>query len=242
MITIRDGMLPLMDFGDAPENPDQPFFTFPTTLAHDGAAHIINPAIFLGSLIDGEPDGQPTPQATGDDAILVFPLSIDDEDGVVLPPSVSAGSTVAISITASVAGYLDGWLDFDMDGNWLNPADHVLTMEPMNPGSNVLTFEVPANAIPGISCFRFRFRDYALPLSFDGMAGNGEVEDYSITIAENVTTGYDFGDAPDDPFPSLLASDGARHLVDWVTFLGLGIDVEPDGNQSSVAQGDDFNN
>ena len=40
---------------------------------------------------------------------------------------------------------------------------------------------------------------------------------------------YDFGDAPDPTYPTLLGSDGARHLVDSRTYLGTHIDTELDG-------------
>jgi hypothetical protein len=48
------------DFGDAPES-------YGTLLADNGARHSIVPGFHLGQRIDAEPDGQPTPDATGDD-------------------------------------------------------------------------------------------------------------------------------------------------------------------------------
>jgi len=42
--------------------------------------------------------------------------------------------------------------------------------------------------------------------------------------------GKDFGDAPDLPYPSLLSSDGARHLNSCRAWLGAGVDSEPDAN------------
>ena len=56
---------------------------------------------------------------------------------------------------------------------------------------------------------------------------------------------YDFGDVPDDPvapgYPTLLINDGARHKVIPGIFLGHTIDVEPDGQPTSDALGDDIN-
>jgi len=52
----------------------------------------------------------------------------------------------------------------------------------------------------------------------------------------------DFGDAPDPLYPTLLASNGARHMVDNVTFLGTLVDTETDGLQSPGADGDDLDN
>ncbi len=58
----------------------------------------------------------------------------------------------------------------------------------------------------------------------------------------NPTIDTDFGDAPDPTYPTLLASDGARHKIDGVTFLGNLIDIEADGQPSAAGNGDDLNN
>ncbi len=50
-----------LDFGDAPD-------TYGTLLASSGPRHAIVPGFQLGQRIDGEPDGQPTADATGDDS------------------------------------------------------------------------------------------------------------------------------------------------------------------------------
>jgi hypothetical protein len=42
---------------------------------------------------------------------------------------------------------------------------------------------------------------------------------------------WDFGDAPDPAFPSLLASDGARHAIVQFEWLGEGVDQEQDSRQ-----------
>ncbi len=50
----------------------------------------------------------------------------------------------------------------------------------------------------------------------------------------------DLGDAPDPPFPTLLAQDGARHFYRPGYFLGHYIDTESDGQPQSGADGDDL--
>jgi len=231
-----------IDFGDAPEMGGI-FFSYPTTLANGGAAHNIVPSIFLGNKIDGEPDGQPTVGADGDDNDVLYPSLGDDEDGVILPASVFAGTAVTISVKASVSGYLDAWMDFDLDNTWFNPMEHIFTMQPLIAGNNNLTFIVPAIAVPGQSYLRFRFRDDAIPLSFNGFANNGEVEDYSVIIKENTIEGWDFGDAPQDDdfyaYPTLLSDDGARHYFVPGIYMGTLIDIEPDGQPTPQADGDD---
>ena len=48
----------------------------------------------------------------------------------------------------------------------------------------------------------------------------------------------DFGDAPDPTYPTLLASNGAVHVLQTGFFLGTGIDAESDGVPNSTATGD----
>ncbi len=50
----------------------------------------------------------------------------------------------------------------------------------------------------------------------------------------------DFGDAPEPCFPTLLASDGARHLYKPGYFLGNSIDTESDGHPNVEATGNDL--
>jgi len=51
---------------------------------------------------------------------------------------------------------------------------------------------------------------------------------------------FDFGDAPDPSYPSLLANDGARHLLGSNVYLGNCVDAEPNSLQSASAMGDDL--
>ena len=51
---------------------------------------------------------------------------------------------------------------------------------------------------------------------------------------------FDFGDAPDPTYPSLFASNGARHLLGGVVFLGNCVDAEADAFASATADGDDL--
>jgi hypothetical protein len=50
---------------------------------------------------------------------------------------------------------------------------------------------------------------------------------------------YDFGDAPDPTYPTLLASSGARHLTGLGVYLGSAVDSEADGQPTAGADGDD---
>ena len=50
----------------------------------------------------------------------------------------------------------------------------------------------------------------------------------------------DYGDAPDPRRRTLLAHNGARHLIDGIHYLGSRVDGEADGKLSVTANGDDL--
>lgn len=227
-----------LDFGDAPDNEAGMFF-YNTLLANDGARHVINPDIFLGYKIDGEPNGQPSLNADGDDTDLLYPSLGDDEDGITLPPTVTPGQVVSVDVVASVSGYLDAWMDFNLDGDWNEAGEHIFVSQVVPGGLSTHSFVVPATATPGQSYLRFRFRDYPGPITYKGLAQNGEVEDYKITINQPPTGEMDFGDAKYS-YATTLALNGARHTINPEIYLGSFVDPEPDGQPNNEALGDDW--
>lgn len=228
-----------LDFGDAPDGP------YPTLSASSGASHLIPggvPALMLGWQIDGEPDGQPTPNADGDDL-----AGLADEDGVVfatpqLHPGTVAQVTVYAGTPSAAAGfaYLDAWVDFNNDGTW-GPTEKVFSSQlltftgPATPAA--LTFPVPAGAVAGPTFARFRLSTTSTGLPPTGHAADGEVEDYPVDIAEPLPV--DWGDAPDAPYPTLAANNGAHHVIDGIHFLGGQVDPEADGQPNGACTGDD---
>lgn len=211
-----------LDFGDAPDP------SYPTLLARNGACHVLDGSTYLGMSVDDEPDGLPDPTASGDDS------ASDDEDGVVFATPLRANTTATVQVTASVAGILNAWIDFNADGDWTDVGEQVFVDRAIAAGLNTLTFVVPASVTPGPSFARFRFNTTG-GLSFTGLASNGEVEDYLVELE----WAYDLGDAPDPTFPTRLASDGARHVVDGVLYLGTRVDADADGQPNATATGDD---
>lgn len=172
----------LFDFGDAPD----PFFStpgkYPTLLSHDGPRHKIGSGLYLGSTVDREFDGQPNATATGDD----LAGAPDDEDGVVIPGLIR-GTTGSATVTASLAGKLDAWIDFNRDGDWDDPGEQIATSLSLAAGSNNITFAVPAGASTGTSFARFRLSS-AGGLAVTGAANDGEVEDYQVQIGSPLVT------------------------------------------------------
>ena len=167
-----------LDFGDAPDPGLGPPWAYPTLLADNGARHGIVPGFSLGSLPDGETEGQPHFEALGDGG---------DEDGVTFPEPLVTCQSADIEVTVSASGFLDAWIDFNRDGDWDDPGEQVLTSEPVATGTRTFSVTVPCDAVPtAVSFARFRLSS-AGGLAFDGLAMDGEVEDYQIQIQPNCT-------------------------------------------------------
>lgn len=219
---------PLVDWGDAPDP------TYPTLATNNGANHTLGGALMMGATVDPELDGQPDATATGDDND-----GNNDDDGVIFQGPLVPGQQTLMTVTVSAPCAISGWMDFNGDGDWSDQYEHLYSGIPLPAGANVVPLGVPAGATPGPTFIRFRVTTSgALP--FTGNAPDGEVEDYLVTIEEPPP--LDFGDAPDAPFPTLLTNNGARHIIDGVTSMGILPDAELDGQPNGTATGDDVTN
>ena len=161
-----------MDFGDAPE------LHYPTLEVSNGARHLIAQQVYLGDAIDPEPDGLPNATATGDDID-----NTDDEDGVVFTTGLVPGDTALVEVTASIRGVLNGWIDWNADGDWDDFGEHVFDDVTLASGLTTLPIDVPVNATVGRTFARFRFSTVR-GLGYTGLAPDGEVEDYRIRITD----------------------------------------------------------
>lgn len=233
-VVTNDAAQGSLDFGDAPDQP------YPTLLINDGARHKVLPGMFLGATLDTEPDGQPTVPADGDD--LNPPAAPDDEDGVVFTTPLVVGQMASVDVIASMPGLLDAWIDFDNNGFWsIGLPEEIFASQPLAAGLNTLTFQVPASAIVGPTYARFRFSSTG-GLAPTGIASDGEVEDYFVRVDPyQEPDELDFGDAPDPTYPTLLASNGASHVIrgPWLGDFTDAPDPEVDGSPSPIADGDD---
>lgn len=155
------------DFGDAPAPYD-------TLQADGGAEHnAIGPT--LGATRDTESDGTPSPNADGDGA---------DEGGVTFG-TIQVGAldaTVTVNVQGG-PGKLDAWIDFNGDGSWGGPGERIFPSHDVFVGDNLLTFDVPSYAVAGTTYARFRLST-AGGLGASGLAADGEVEDYAVTISD----------------------------------------------------------
>ena len=179
-----------MDFGDAP-------LPYPTLLEDDGARHILvqgGPHFSLGFLgePDGEADGHSSPDALGDDHDQNA-----DEGGVYFASPLLAGDATAragvllqydgipdpnVVTNPRKTGFLNAWVDFDMDGTWSDPGEQVFTDVELTSSQNIdLAFKVPAGLLAGTTYARFRISSDG-GLSYTGLAGDGEGEEITVKI------------------------------------------------------------
>jgi hypothetical protein len=153
-----------VDFGDAPT-------PYPTLFANGGAHHAVVAGRQLGATITSETEGQPGQGA----------LTDLGDDGVQLSSALVVGETRQITVTASAAGMLDAWIDFNRDFDWDDPGEQIFASRSLVAGANTLSVSVPAGATFGESYARFRYSSTG-GLGPTGPALDGEVEDYRIEI------------------------------------------------------------
>jgi subtilisin family serine protease len=158
-----------LDFGDAAQTGT----SFKTTLANDGARHVLGSGLLLGTLVDSEADGQPTVGADGEGS---------DDDGVTFS-ALQAGTTGMVTVSAVVpgVGFLNAWIDFNGNGNWSDPGEQILDDVSITTGSSPFMIAVPATA-SAMATARFRLTS-APGYDHFGLATAGEVEDYVVAIA-----------------------------------------------------------
>ncbi|NKQ35254.1 MAG: isopeptide-forming domain-containing fimbrial protein [Chloroflexi bacterium] len=199
-LTIDFGFVEV-DWGDLPST------AYETTLADNGARHLIDGATFLGAGVDAEVDGQPDNAALGDDNNGIP----DDEDGVIFLDPLTPGRDARIQITAGSSGYLNAWVDFNADGDVTDPGEQIAADLALSPGVNTLTVAVPANtAVSDTIYSRFRFTSYnpAGSVGFTGLANDGEVEDYALVSLGNLVWLDANADGTQDGGPAEPGIDG----------------------------------
>lgn len=212
------------DHGDAPN-------TYQTSNSNNGAYHQFtdNPTLYIGTQPDREADGIPSVNANSDDN-----NNIDDENGVSSFPIISTANTsysiaTRVTNTSGQAATLLGWIDFNRNG--LFDSNEAAMINVPNGSNNTivnLNWSGLSSLTVGKTYVRLRLTSDSNVATGNvttskpyGLAGNGEVEDYSISIANS----YDFSDAP--------ASYGVpAHAI--ITGIQLGTNP-PDAEGTSLA-------
>jgi protocatechuate 3,4-dioxygenase beta subunit len=187
--------------------------------------------IRLGNEADTESSSRANMNANGDDID-----DIDDEDGVTMPETLVAGSTVTIPVkllnTSGSMAYVSAWLDANQNGDLTDPGEKVINNQPV-PNNTLgttqnFTINVPQEVTSGVVGMRFRVSNVS-NVSPTGSGGIGEVEDYIVTLQ---SAPRDYGD---------LASFGtASSIVTSSLRIGTNAtDAEDSSLSNSTATGDD---
>lgn len=185
-----------IDWGDAPDSP------YPTLGANNGAHHMIAPGVQLGYSVDAETDGQPGWSAMGDD------LNMDDADGVIFNSWLLPGQNATVRVLGVSGGFLNAWVDFNADGDWIDAGEQIFTDVVLTGGFDHLSFPVPNNIPVGMQTFaRFRM-SFQSGLNFAGFAPDGEVEDYQLILGTPV-----MNDMIIDPNPCLTLTQNEISLA-----------------------------
>ncbi|MBC8354927.1 MAG: S8 family serine peptidase [Planctomycetes bacterium] len=216
------------DYGDAPNS-------YQTLAQSSGPSHLIT-SLFLGNYVDGESNGTPDQFAESDDDDRIP----NDEDGLVGSSLFVPGQSASINVRASGSGQVDAWIDYNLNGQFDHPSEHIGggTSASVTAGVNTINFSIPATATAGNSFARIRLSSAGslFPL---GQASDGEVEDYEVIVFGQTSNQFDFGDAPDS-YQTLNTSGGAKHQLGGGLYLGALVDGEPDGSPATDAEGDAF--
>ena len=158
-----------VDYGDAPDS-------YGTYLKDNGARHglLADPALFLGSQVDGESDGKPMPLSddTSDNN--------DDEDGVQFATTLQAGQQAVIMVEPSKQGILSAWLDRNQNGVF-DDNEQIITDRTVAAGKQPIYITVPQDARAGETWARFRLSS-SIGMTPTGGVSDGEVEDYSVNL------------------------------------------------------------
>ena len=231
----------VVDYGDAPDTGANTGTGNYNTLAADsGPSHTIVSGLMIGASVDGEADGSPNADADGDDSVGA------DEDGVTIADlSLIEGTSepsvgVTVTNTTGSPATLIGWIDYNANGVFeLSEGASANVPTGSNSLGVTLVFPaVPANTA-GTTYARFRLSTDT-GLTPTESASDGEVEDYVVSITTPPT--FDWGDAADPSFPTLVDSDGPNHLIVPGLTIGSLIDADDGTLQNPGANADDNDN
>ncbi|MGB1251278.1 MAG: collagen-binding domain-containing protein [Candidatus Promineifilaceae bacterium] len=163
------------DFGDLPDQ-------YSTTLLANGPRHILSGTLVLGTAVDPDTDGVPSPLADGDDL-----EQLNDDDGITTNPAswLEGFNPNGFGVTASEAGCLNGWIDWNEDGDFDEIDEKIFDNVQVSTGLNMLDFTAPAVTYQGLEKFaRFRISPLdgnnacSVVINPTGEVLGGEVEDY----------------------------------------------------------------
>ncbi len=184
------------DFGDAPDSSNAEGVTdYSTVLANNGPSHVlVAGGPYLGACVDSDDGNSQALDALADDgAVATGPtvtlgtcaVANQDEDGLEFMSPLNRGTSVRARITTGPDAdcNLNLWIDFNMDGSFLGPDEHVINDVLQTAGTTVdHRIQIPYTATEGDTYVRLRCSSDP-GLGPTGPASDGEVEDYLATIS-----------------------------------------------------------
>jgi uncharacterized repeat protein (TIGR01451 family) len=146
---------------------------------------LLNPSLYLGSKVDGEVVD--TVYAGNINADFDNTNGANDDDGISSFPTLTAGaasySIPTANITATGTGTLHAWIDFNKNGTF-DVGEHASVAITSNTPAGSLNWTGITTGATGNTYARFRFTSDATVTAStpSGIASNGEVEDYRVSI------------------------------------------------------------
>lgn len=170
----------LVDYGDTPADGLPAPNGAVNITAYGTPSHTIVADLHIGNTPpDADASHQASSDASGDGA---------DDNDITLPTLYQGGTTtidVPVNQGSANAAYLQAWIDFDGDGDFLDAGEQIATDLQYAGGVSgtiSLNVTVPITAITTQTYARFRWST-TQNLDSTTVASDGEVEDYAINIA-----------------------------------------------------------
>ena len=201
------------DFGDAP------FDAF-TNPGYGNPIHVIdsaNPIVQIGAINTADTAAGNSPTANsdvGDDGVTLSGANLQGQSLQGLEP---VEVTIDVFNGSPSPGMLQAFFDWNIDGDFTDPGEQVATnvQDTDNDGTITLNITPPVDTVAGTSFARFRWSTSVV--GFQDPAGDGEVEDYQVTL-QTV--------APADLSLTLNASNSAPGIGQTITLI---LEVTNDG-------------
>lgn len=242
--------------------PHGPLHRQPLALAFLGNGVSLENEADIG--VDQDPTNNIQPVADNPDQDLL-------DDGVAVPLTLPHCQPTQFTYVVTVQSpttaplYVNAWFDWNRDGDWDDtmtcptglPAPEWAvqnqTLAFAAPGQYVVTTpqfvpwhspNLPQSIWMRITLSEQPWQPVAGAVGYGGCGPAtgyefGETEDYHFT--PSIPEDWDWGDAPDRPYPTLAANNGASHKIVQGFCLGNTVDAENDGQPDANALGDDNN-
>lgn len=155
-------------------------------VSYGNPTHTIT-GIRLGASVDADASLLNNATATGDDV-----NNTDDEDGVTLVPLLPIGQTTVVPVSIqNASGFLSAWFDWNVDGDFNDAGEQMVTAQAVAVGTTNLNIVVPGGAVVGPTFARFRVCTNNTALDNcntpTGTVQSGEVEDYQFQVGRTLT-------------------------------------------------------